>query len=56
MAAAAHRQVVEAVHKPFAVVLALVAAVGWDSMSDNLAAVLVAELGSPSSRSSNPHY
>ena len=58
VAAVAHRKVVEAVHKPFAAVLVsvLVAAAGWDSMSDNLAAVPAAELGLPSLRSSNRHY
>ena len=44
------------VHKPFAAVLALVVAADLDSMSDNLAAALAAELGLPSSRSSNRHY
>ena len=46
------------VHKPFAAVLVsvLVAAAGWDSTSDNLAAALAAELDLPSSRSSNRRY
>ena len=48
--------VAAAVHKRLAAVLALVAAAGWDSMSDNLAAALVAELDLPSSRSNNQHY
>ena len=58
VAAVEHRQVAAAVHKRLAAVLVsvLVAAVGWDSMSDNLAAALAAELGLPSSRSSNRHY
>ena len=56
VAAVAHRQVAEAVHKRLAAVLALVAAAGWDSMSDNLVAALAAELDLPSSRSSNRHY
>ena len=37
-------------------VLALVVAADWGSTSDNLAAVLAAELGLPSSRSNNRHY
>ena len=57
-AAVAHRQVAAAVHKRLAAVLVsvLVAAVGWDSMSDKLAAALVAELDLLSSRSNNRHY
>ena len=38
------------------VVAVLVAAAGWDSMSDNLAAAFAAELDLSSSRSSNQHY
>ena len=38
------------------VVAVLVAAAGWDSMSDSPAAALVAELYLPLSRSNNRHY
>ena len=53
VAAVVHKQAA-VVHKRLAAVL--VAAVGLDSMSDNLAAALVAELDLLSSRSSNRHY
>ena len=55
VAAVVHKQAAAA-HKPFAAVLVLVAAADLGSMSDNLAAALVVELGLPSSRSSNRHY
>ena len=38
------------------VVAVLVQVDGWDSMSDNLAVALAAELDLPSSRSNNQHY
>ena len=53
---AAEAAVFVGVYKPFAAVLALVVAADWGSMSDNLAAALVAELDLLSSRSSNRHY